>query len=305
MTEMTEKQKASAFWSLLIIVVVGNIVLLGALIRALFWDEGLHAEWLIAGFATEIVAGFTLAWKYYFQNSNKLAIYDNKVETQSEIKQQRSEGADCNKISKQLVRQVTLAGITKIIPARRYYPEFGSTLPEHVDSCRRSLIMVSINLMTGLPFENLLGMFKSLIHTNDKFSITISLLNPEREQLMNSLGASLGQDGDQLATSIKTTLNELVKFRKEQILPAESSRFCIRVHNTIPFGSAIIRDHETDKGSVQIETKVYKAPINSSFAIEFEAGSESGLYERLRDGYLDLIKDGEEWKLDPAVGKTA
>ena len=128
--------------------------------------------------------------------------------------------------------------------------------------------MVSINLMTGLPYENLLALFERRLKNDKEFSITISLLNPDRPDLMTLMGASLDIAPEHLSESIRGTLNRLVTFRKESLSINDAARFVVRIHDVIPFGSAIIRDHVTDKGKLQIETKVYKAPINSSFAFE-------------------------------------
>lgn len=66
----------------------------------------------------------------------------------------------------------------------------------------------------------------------------------------------------------------------------------IRVHNTLPFGSAILIDHREDHGRIQIETKPYKAVLNESFAFEVAPFGTSGLYRTLVNGYESLLKDG-------------
>ena len=76
------------------------------------------------------------------------------------------------------------------------------------------------------------------------------------------------------------------------IYTSAKNRLELRVHNTIPFGSAIIVDHKESYGRIQIETKPYKAVLNDSFAFEIAPHGTSGFYQTLINGYEALIKDG-------------
>ena len=79
---------------------------------------------------------------------------------------------------------------------------------------------------------------------------------------------------------------------KQRIPKQAQDRFGIRVHNAIPFGSAIIIDGNTGRGKIQIETKPFKAPLRKSFAFEISNQGHNELFITLRDGYFRLIAEG-------------
>jgi hypothetical protein len=194
-----------------------------------------------------------------------------------------------------LQEQISLAGLVKLIPARKYYPKYDSTITNMLEDAKHSFTMVSVNLMTGLPFAGLISKISDKLRTNKSFTITISLINPSDASLVFQFSKLLDVSSEEFSNMILGTLSKLVKFREEFLNDQEKQRFNIRVHNSIPFASAIIRDIQTENGRLQIETKIYKEPIDSSFALEFVNGTESGLYETLLSGYSQLIKDGSDW----------
>jgi hypothetical protein len=111
---------------------------------------------------------------------------------------------------------------------------------------------------------------------------------------MASLAPVLDMSPEDLAERITDSLQRLIKLKRD--LPnTASSRLSIRVHRAIPLGSAIFLDHETPEGRIQIETKVYKAPFDKSFAFEIIPAGTSGLFSTIIKGYSDLIRDGAEY----------
>lgn len=71
----------------------------------------------------------------------------------------------------------------------------------------------------------------------------------------------------------------------------EQKRFILKVHNTLPFGSAIILDGDLESGTIQIETKPYKVGIRKSFAFEI-CNNNRSFYNTLKTSYYSLITDG-------------
>ena len=189
---------------------------------------------------------------------------------------------------------VEASGLTGFYPSRKFYVyrQGAESIDSYVDGARKSLIMVSINLMTGLPFTNLCKVLERKLEDKSKeFSAVISLLNPLKADLIFSISPVLNRTKDQLFSSIKETIDALVEFRN-RLSTSAKNRLKLRVHNTIPFGSAIIVDHKEPYGRIQIETKPYKAVLNDSFAFEIAPHGTSGFYETLINGYKTLINDG-------------
>jgi len=100
-----------------------------------------------------------------------------------------------------------------------------------------------------------------------------------------------GADYSSLQNSTKDALKRLSQLKKS--LSAErQKRFSIKMHNTLPFGSAIILDGNLESGRIQIETKPYKVGMRKSFAFEIINDGNS-FYDTIKSSYYELIHDGD------------
>jgi pyrimidine deaminase RibD-like protein len=191
---------------------------------------------------------------------------------------------------------LTAAGISAFFPSRDHYREFraqSSSITSYVNSAEASVVMVSVNLMTGMPFDGLCEILKQKLEARgSKFSATISLLNPRRKDLMSAMAPVLDSTASKLARAIEDSLERLTAFRRS-LHPRTRQRVGLFTHNSIPFGSAILLDHRTPSGRIQIETKPYRAPIRESFAFEVVPSKRGRLYEVLAKGYHALLRDGQ------------
>ena len=113
---------------------------------------------------------------------------------------------------------------------------------------------------------------------------------------MAAVGPSVGTA--RLSESIKDTLRQLWEMRQE-LSEKGRERLTLKVHNALPFASAIMLDPDDESGRIQIETKPYKAPLQKSFAIEFRYVGKECLYQTLRESYRRLISEADA--LDPAL----
>lgn len=193
---------------------------------------------------------------------------------------------------------ITEAGITAFYPSRDFYVRLrpdAATIDRYVSTAEHTVIMVSVNLMTGLPFNDLCACLeRMLVASPRKFRVTISLLDPRRPELMAVMSPILNSKASDLARNIHRTLNDLIVFRAK--LPKNSlKRFDVRVHPALPFGSAILLDHEYPNGRIQIETKPYKVGLQRSFAFEVGRAGQDGLFDVLVKSYIQLLRDGQSW----------
>ena len=195
------------------------------------------------------------------------------------------------------------AGLSTFIPTRDDYQTFhkdGGNIESYIRTAKKNLMMVSITLEKGVGFEHMSRAIEKLL--SRKVKITISLLNPENEALMKATTPLFPnmKDGD-LPARIKQSLNSLTEL-KATLSAKDQKRFSIRVHDALPFGSAIMIDCETDgqiPGRIQIETKPYQQPYNSSFAFEITDYEGNELYQNIYKGYIKLMEDGHEWPMPP------
>lgn len=198
---------------------------------------------------------------------------------------------------------ISAAGLSAFYPSRDYYAYRDvANIDQYVSTATRSVVMVSINLMTGIPIAGVCEGLITKLKANPKFTAAVSLLNPELPHLMASLAPVLSTTATGLAHSIRESLHRLNQ-AKNQLRPKDRGRFSIRVHDTIPMGSAILLDHKESFGRIQIESKVYKAPPRKSFAFEVVRTGSAGFYETLAKGYDDLVDDGHEWKIPHSGNK--
>lgn len=198
-----------------------------------------------------------------------------------------------------LAEQIASAGVNKFVPSRDHYTKVreAATIDNYLDTAHKEVVMVSINLMTGVTFDGLCDVLtKRLNNDTDPIKVTISLLNPWREQLMAAIEPSVGIT--RLSESIKDTLRLLWDMR-QQLSQKGKEGLKLQVHNAIPFASAIMLDPDEDTGRIQIETKPYKAPLRKSFAIEFRSVGRDCLYETIKDSYRQLVEEGDP--IDPGL----
>ena len=192
-----------------------------------------------------------------------------------------------------IAHQIPAAGLTAFYPTRQYYRLFrvAATVDAYVGTAQKSVVMISINLMTGVPFNGLCDMLTKKLESTDGFSAVISLIDPEEEYLMSALAPVLSMTASNLRNSIQGTLERLRNLKQELVRSARE-RFVVRAHKSIPLGSAILLDHKESYGRIQIETKIYKAPFEKSFAFEVVPTEADGFYATLAKGYEDLLNDG-------------
>ena len=225
----------------------------------------------------------------------ELAINDNVSEIIKFLNKEIDVKISDKKIKETLVSDelIEASGLTGFYPNRRFYSfrKDLSTIDLYVDTAQNSVIMVSINLMTGIHFHNLLNVLQNKFEKSSDFTATISLLNPNKADLIFAISPVLTRSKEQLFDSIIDTIDKLKKFKKSLSEHAQN-RFEIRVHNSIPFGSAIIIDHDYDYGRIQIETKPYQAVLNDSIAFEVAPFGSSGLFGTLLEAYKKLLEDG-------------
>ena len=133
----------------------------------------------------------------------------------------------------------------------------------------------------------------SKLESGRHFTVSISLLDYSKPWLMQAMAPALDVRPNALANDIFESLDKLWKMKRGLPTTAQE-RFSIRVHQSIPFGSAILLDHASSNGRIQIETKVYKVALRKSFAFEVGPSGASGFYNTLVSGYLNLIAEGQE-----------
>lgn len=192
---------------------------------------------------------------------------------------------------------IAQSGITAFYPSRDFYPLYrkdAQTIDRYVSTAEHMLIMVSINLATGLPFHDLRECLeRKLGGGDDTFTATVSLLDPRRPELMAVIAPVLGAEPNDLEGSIRRSLKNLVEL-KRALHERVQSRFDVRVHPALPFGSAILLDHTYPNGRIQVETKPYKVGLQRSFAFEVGRSAESSvLYDTLVTAYEKLLADGQ------------
>jgi uncharacterized protein len=198
------------------------------------------------------------------------------------------------------------AGISRFIPARRFYSQYRGghdSISAYISDARQTLTMVSINLATGAAMEQIERAFAALLERENRVRIRVSLLDYDREALMESIASVLNMRTQTITQRISDAMGSLLEFR-HGLEPEPREQFELYLHRTIPSASAILIDANSPQGTIQLETKPYKAPLTQSWAVEVTAGSD--FFETLRSGYHDLISDGDELGLDgQRLGRAA
>jgi predicted acylesterase/phospholipase RssA len=212
-------------------------------------------------------------------------------------------------VPEHIAQPIRESNITALYASRRDYERFRpgyGTIDTYVGKATESLVMISLNLMTGVAISGVLERFREMIVERDQpVSITVSLIDPREDHLMKTLAPVLDIEQIDLSQRVAANLTRLCQFRAS--LPRKSRPlFSPRTHKGLPPASAILIDHELPEGTIQLETKPFQAAMQESFAIE--VGQGSALYTTLVGSYEKVLKTGAEvrewtWVPDTAGGE--
>ena len=171
---------------------------------------------------------------------------------------------------------------------------YAKSVPAYASQAKRTLVFVSINLVSGLSFDGLCNTLREMLEREPGVEITISLLNPTKGHLIACICTGHDITETEMAGKINGTLKSLTLF-KDSLSKNAQARFKIRLHNTVPWASAILVDHDQPNGRIQFETKAYKTSFRESFGFELENGGIHPMYKMFVKAYLDLVKDGQDY----------
>ncbi len=110
------------------------------------------------------------------------------------------------------------AGLSVFYASRRHYPKFrknAGTIDRYVGSATKTVVMVSVNLMTGIPFDELCAKLQERIRSSSDFHVTISLLDPDLPELMKVMSRILDMEAEELADSARRSFRALLAVREE------------------------------------------------------------------------------------------
>ncbi len=188
--------------------------------------------------------------------------------------------------SRRLAMRLREGGITKFRLSRDHYE---TTLRTYLSQATHSIAIVSVSLKVTHDEGDIAGLFQERISENPDFRVSVSLLNP-RSPAVAIAAASLNIAEAQLSTEIQTMLAHLVKTR--QHLPAlDRVRLEILTHDCLPMGSAILLDASPTKGTIQVETKLFRAPRAESFS--YEVRGPSPFYRRNYRAWRQVLDESK------------
>jgi hypothetical protein len=164
-----------------------------------------------------------------------------------------------------------------------------SSITSYFGSAKRSLRVVGITLGTAKAFDDLDKTLRYLLEQHEPVQIHISLLDYRNHGLMEGFARNLGKTPDALASEIRSTAEHLQQF-KNRLSQLAQDNFIISIHDTIPFASAIMIDIENADGRIQLESKPFQAPFNSSIGFELKKGGVHPLFGTLSDSFCKLLK---------------
>ena len=212
----------------------------------------------------------------------------------NQIKKSIQPFANSNTLSDALQKQINNSGLSSFYTCRDDYSKYRkdvSSIDKYINTAKKSVALVSISLTTGIQFDDICLTIKQRLSEQSDFVVTVSLLNPLHDELFKSLESMFEIKYTELQEQTKSTLKKLHDLKMTLARDAQK-RFILKVHNTLPFGSAILLDYDDDCSIIQIETKPYKVGMRKSFAMEF-TNNGGAFFKTLITSYLNLIKDGQ------------
>lgn len=200
-------------------------------------------------------------------------------------------------LSDELNQQINAVGLNAFFSSRDDYSKYRpltSSIDRYINTALNSIILVSITLTTGIQIDDICAVIREKLNKESKFKIVISLLNPFQDELYMALEPVFETDYTILQNRTKDALRKL-KILKDSLSVNAQCRFSIKMHRTLPFGSAIILDGDQEYGKIQIETKPYKVGMRKSFALEITNNGNT-FFETIKSSYYELIDDGIDYE---------
>jgi hypothetical protein len=181
-----------------------------------------------------------------------------------------------------LAKALRAAGITKFHLSR---DDYKGTLRTYLSNAKHSIGIVSISLQQKHEEGDLIDFFRNRLAQELNFRVRISLLAPYSEAAVIA-AESLNVPHKHLAREITEMLQGLDQLRTS-LPPIQRQRLELFVHECLPMGSAILLDATPEKGVIQVETKLHRAPRDESFS--FEILGPSSFYYRHYRAWMDVF----------------
>lgn len=195
----------------------------------------------------------------------------------------------------QLAARLRDEGVVALQLSREHYSE---RLPTFLARAKHSIHIVSISLKVTDDESELLNLFRRRISENPDVRVVISLLDPANRSAMEVASASLNITANELTGEVQVMLTRLMEFRDSLDLN-DRSRMRVLVHQCMPMGSAILLDAAPDRGTIQVETKLYGAARIESFG--YKVVAPSPFYTRNYRAWGRVLDDSHESKRSNVV----
>lgn len=171
------------------------------------------------------------------------------------------------------------SGLADFIPSRNFYrnSDKETNLNSYLQKAQKTIRIISVSLMNAISYHGLADNLERIIKNKNSIEITISLLDFEKDYLLEVMAPVLNKTKNELKTEISNSIQKLSRMKS-------FSKITLLLHNTIPFGTIIMLDEDTKNGSVIVETRPYGANDVNSFSYKLLNSEESVLFNNILDG---------------------
>lgn len=185
-----------------------------------------------------------------------------------------------------IAKRLREQGLTRFVFSRHDYPD---RLDSYLARAQHSIKIVSISFRLTNNECALTELFRRKLALNPSFKIVLSLLDPNSNACKLAAHA-LDIDAVTLSREIGEMLHDL-KALYDSLPPQDKGRLHILTHDCLPMGSAILLDATPTSGTIQVETKLYRAPRVESFS--FEVRGPSPFYARNFTAWNRIISESK------------
>jgi hypothetical protein len=174
--------------------------------------------------------------------------------------------------------------------------EYGERLDVFLARARVSISIVAVTCKLSSVEGSLQSTLKEKL-LDPYFRVQLSLLDPTCLAI-ETLALSLGTSSSLLASAIGFELNVWNNF-VESLEPNARTRFDLRVHNFLPFGSAYMLDIGTPNALIHVETKLPGAPKEESFG--FRVAAPGAFFDNNLRSWLTILERSYVFQLPGSI----
>lgn len=193
------------------------------------------------------------------------------------------EGRSCSTIKRsQYIKECDIisVGLIDFVSSREEYKKrmSNTSLKDYLQQAKNSIMLISVSLSDAIEYHGFITILQNIVKQKPGIKITISLLNPNNDGLLGIMAPILDITPDELKSKIIKSVKKTIN------CSAIKKNVTVLFHDTIPNGTYIIIDEDSNNASMIIESRPFSSPSSCSYSYHIAKGENAILFNNILEG---------------------